>query len=341
MIVAVNQRVIDGPWGGGNRFVRSLIEALSGAGHTVRHDLDGDTDIALMVDPRKRGANMTFGAGAILRHLAWRNPRTIAVHRVNECDERKGEAFINARLARANYAADVTVFVGRWLADLPIWQSQLRAPWHVIRNGADQRVFHARWQRPWDGATPLRVVTHHWGYHENKGFDVYRAIDAALAREPWRERLRFTYVGQLPKGFAFARATHVAPLDGEALADELRRHHAYLTASINEPGGHHQNEGALCGLPLIYRRSGCMPEYCDGFGEAFDGPSDVFAAIERMVASYPVHRERIAGYPHTERAMTDAWIALFDSLVRTRDAIAARRRVWRDPLLFARNQLPV
>ena len=64
-----------------------------------------------------------------------------------------------------------------------------------------------------------------------------------------------------------------------ALAAELKRHHAYVTGSMNEPGGNHQNEGALCGLPLLYRRSGCMPEYCAGFGIDFAGVDEVPAAL--------------------------------------------------------------
>ena len=49
----------------------------------------------------------------------------------------------------------------------------------------------------------------------------------------------------------------------------MKKHHGYITASINEPGGNHQNEGALCGLPLLYSNSGCLPEYCDGYGIKF------------------------------------------------------------------------
>jgi hypothetical protein len=341
MKVAINQREIDGPWGGGNRFVRTLIGALRDAGHDVSHELEAGTDVAVMIDPRTRASNMTFGAGALLRHVAWRNPRTVVVHRVNECDERKGFPFINARLARANYAADATVFVASWLAALPMWKGVLREPWHVILNGADTAMFHPRGFVHWDGQGRLRIVTHHWGYHENKGFDVYRLLDAVLATAPWRDRIEFTYVGQLPPGFSFAHARHVRPLDGEPLADELRRHHAYLTASINEPGSNHQNEGALCGLPLVHRRSGCLPEYCEGFGEAFDGPGDVLDAVERMMAAYPAHAARIRAYPHTAGKTAAEWLALLERLVASRDEIAARRRPWRDPLLFLRNQVPL
>ena len=39
---------------------------------------------------------------------------------------------------------------------------------------------------------------------------------------------------------------------------------------MNEPGGNHQNEAINCGLPVLYKDSGCMKEYCDGFGICFD-----------------------------------------------------------------------
>jgi hypothetical protein len=98
MKVAVGSRPYAGPWGGGNRFVAALCEALTASDHAVVHDLDhDDIDIVLMIDPRIRSPNVCFGPGAILRHLVRRNPRAIVIHRVNECDERKGEAFINQK----------------------------------------------------------------------------------------------------------------------------------------------------------------------------------------------------------------------------------------------------
>ncbi|MCC7250935.1 hypothetical protein [Hyphomicrobium sp.] len=342
MKVAVGSRAYDGPWGGGNRFVAALTEALGVAGHRVVNDLaDDDIDLILLTDPRVRSPNVCFGAGAILRYLAFRNPGAIVVHRVNECDERKGEAFINARLARANYCADATVFVGSWLARLPLWQRRLRDPWFTILNGADSRIFNADGFTPWDGRGPLKLVTHHWGYHPMKGFDVYRRIDELLDAEPWSERISFTYVGHLPRGFSFRNVRYVKPLDGAPLADELRSHHAYVTGSVNEPGGNHQNEGALCGLPLLYRASGCMPEYCSGFGVAYSGPGEIELALNRLIADYPTLVASMPDYPHTAKKMTSEWIALFKTLMDLRDDLVARRKLWRDPLAFAANQIPL
>ena len=40
------------------------------------------------------------------------------------------------------------------------------------------------------------------------------------------------------------------------LANELKKHDIYITASENEPSGNHHMEGALCGLPILYKDSG-------------------------------------------------------------------------------------
>jgi len=339
--IAVGSRPFAGPWGGGNRFAAALSDALRAAGHTAVHDLlASDIDIILLTDPRPRSPHVAFSAGATLRHLVLRNPRAIVVHRVNECDERKGEAFINRKLVRANYVADATVFVGEWLTHLPVWRKALRPPWFVIRNGADARLFNARGYRPWTGEGPLRLVTHHWGYHPMKGFDVYSRLDEMLGQPEWQGRLGFTYIGNLPKGFAFRNARYVPPLDGEALATELRSHHVYLTASINEPGGNHQNEGALCGLPLLYRQSGCMPEYCSGFGVAFSGPDDFTEALTRLTGQYSSFVAKMSAYPHTAERMTREWISLFERLHQQRQEIVARRNLWRDPWAALRIQIP-
>jgi hypothetical protein len=155
----------------------------------------------------------------------------------------------------------------------------------------------------------------------------------------WRGRIEFTYIGNLPNGFIFRNARYVAPLDGEALANELRSHHAYVTASINEPGGNHQNEGALCGLPLLYRRSGCLPEYCDGFGVDFD-ENDFADQLQQLMVSYESLAEAMSGYPHTAEHACASYLALFDTLLKSRYEISKTRYLFRNPWLLLRNQLP-
>lgn len=340
MIIAINQQPYDGPWGGGNRFLQSIVQSLIASGHQVVHRLSGDIDIILMVETRLRSPNVTFDAGGILRYLIG-HPDTVVVHRINECDERKGKKFITHKLLCANYAADRTVFVGSWLMDLPAWKSYPRKKAAVILNGADRNIFHAQGFLPWNGEGPMRLVTHHWGCHPNKGFDVYACIDELLDMPAYADKFAMTYIGNLPKNYHFKNINHLPPLNGEALADALRKHHAYITGSINEPGGNHQNEGALCGLPLIYRRSGCMPEYCDGYGLAYNGVSDIGQALDMLYNDYTTLIEKVKLYPHTAKKMACEWHAYFEQLCRQKEEIIAERQIFRNPYLFFKNQIPV
>lgn len=342
MKVAFNYQVQDGPWGGGNRFVANLVAALTARGDTVTTSLaNDDIDVVLMIDPRWRNPATTFGPGRILRYLAWRNPHAVVLHRINECDERKGTTGLNERLKRANYAADHTVFVADWLRqDLSVWQDKNDQNSTVILNGADPGTFHAQGHKNWDSTDPLKLVTHHWGGNWMKGFDIYQQIDNMLDQPKWRDRIEFTYIGNLPGGFSFKNANYVPPLDGEALAEKLRDQHVYVTASRFEPGSNHQNEGALCGLPVLYVNSGALPEYCDGYGIMFE-PDGFEAALEKMITDYDKQRAQIATYPHVASRTTERYIALFDELISRRETITNSRRPFRNPFLFARNQLPI
>jgi hypothetical protein len=302
-----------------------LVDTLVRSGHQVAFELEQrDLDFIVMTDPRSRSPNVTFAAGAILDYLR-QNPRTLVIHRINECDERKGSKTMNLRLRLANYCADHTVFVGSWLQNLNLVFRPGYKSNSVILNGVDTGIFHPSGHLPWDGSGPLKLVTHHWGGNWMKGFDVYEKLDAMLASPDWRNTIEFTYIGNLPPGFLFRNTRYLKPISGQTLADELRAHHVYVTGSINEPGGNHQIEGGACGLPLLYRNSGCMPEYCEGYGLMFEG-DDIEQALRSMMNQYSKYQSRMAEFPHTAQRTSQNWLGLFELLDRQRERLLVLRR---------------
>ena len=338
MKIAIGYKIISGPWGGGNRFAISLSKYLESMGHEVSFDLRGKPDIILLTDPRSRLSNVSFGAGAIIRHLLFKNPDAIVIHRINEADERKNTNFMNKALIKANYCADYTVFVGSWLTQLKTWKNSLHTPFRTILNGADQTIFNPEGFVPWNGDGVIRLVTHHWGGNWMKGFDVYSKLDKMLEQPEWKDKVDFTYIGNLPKGFKFKNAKYIYPLDGKELADELQRHHAYITASINEPGGNHQNEAGACGLPLLYRNSGCLPEYCHNSGLMFDTDSFEESLI-RFINDYDNIIISLPKWQHTSKKTCEQYLQLFEELLSQRETVKDNRNLLRDPWVFIKNQI--
>ena len=55
MKVSIGSKIVNGPWGGGNLFVKNLSNFLINNGHDVIYDLgDKDIDLILLTDPRSR-----------------------------------------------------------------------------------------------------------------------------------------------------------------------------------------------------------------------------------------------------------------------------------------------
>ena len=288
--VAINQRPVRGPWGGSSGFVSQLAPWLDRLGYQVRYDLQGELDVIVLIDPRADHTK-AFTPPEIERYRT-AHPDVRVLHRINECDQRKGTDFMDGLLAEANRLADYTVFISAWLRDYHAarWFDP-KQPNRVIYNGADPRVFHPIGGRRYDGQRAFRLVTHHWSNHWLKGFDVYRTVDRLIA-DGALEGVELWVIGRWPAELEWRSARTRAPLDGTALAAELRTCHAYLTASRWEPGGMHHVEGAQCGLPLLYHQDGGgIVEAGRRYGIAFR--DDVHAAVVRIRDEYAAMRQRV------------------------------------------------
>ena len=314
-----------GAWGGGNAFLLGLSHNLVKSGHTVINHLDdSDIDIILIVEPR-RLQTTSFSPSQAWRYVRFVNRKAIIVHRINECDERKNTNTINNRLKRCNEVADYTVFVGSWLRELDLWCSSKNFGNETILNGSDPSVFNDSGFLPWNGKEKMKLITHHWGGNWLKGFDVYNAIDKLLDNEFWQNKISFSYMGNLPKGFEFKNATHIKPKSGKDIAVELKKHHAYITGSVCEPGGNHQNEAVQCGLPILYLNSGCMPEYLHGVGLEYASATEIEKTILELLSNYPKWQLKTKSYKNTLNKSSSQYERLFIRLLESRDLIKRYR----------------
>lgn len=335
MKIAIGYKLKSSSWGGGNQFACSLAQSCIKKGYKVTYDLkQPDIDIILLTDPRSYAPTISFGSLDIILYLIFTNKNALVIHRINECDERKNTTYMNKFLRWANYSADYTVFIASWLKTLNLYHKE--KPSKVILNGGDKEIFKNYNHNYWDGSSPLRIVTHHWSPNKMKGLDVYKELDNLLTDSKWRQRLEFTYVGNLPKGFKFKNAKHLKPMNGVNLGLELSKHHVYISASINEPAGMHHIEGALCGLPIIYRNSGALPEYCKKFGIIFQDQHFI-PALKKMLKEYPKYKKNITKYPYDSERMNKEYLNLFSKLLNDRDQIIKKRNLFKKPIFLLFN----
>jgi glycosyltransferase involved in cell wall biosynthesis len=310
--IAFNMRPVEHSWGGGNWFVSQVARHLRESGYDVRFQLSGTPDCLVLVDPRV-GGNVGFGAGEIAASRE-RYPAVRCLHRINECDLRKGTNEIDALLASANRVADHTVFISDWLRDYHSerWFDRSR-PHSVIHNGADPQIFHPVGSAELPPGGPMRLVTHHWSDNPLKGFDVYQEVDRLIAAgelpnvEQW-------VIGRWPEACEWRATRTFPPTTGRELADLLRSCHVYLTASRWEPGGMHHVEGAQCGLPVLFHQDGGgIVELASRYGIGYR--DDIGSAIGEMRERYGELRQRVLEQAPSGEMMCAGYRELISSLL--------------------------
>ena len=174
-------------WGGGNNFAINLSNYLLKKGHEIHHDLKcKDLDIILITDPRKKSLSSSFDDIDVKNYLKNVNSKTLVIHRVNECDERKNTDYVNKELLKANQVADFTVYISNWLRKSLILSGFSKKNNSVILNGADKSLFKFS-KNHWKKG-PLKIVTHHWSNHPNKGSEIYQLLDNLLHENYWKKK---------------------------------------------------------------------------------------------------------------------------------------------------------
>lgn len=238
MKLAINRKPINGPWGGGNNFVKAIYNSIP-AGVELTNELSSDVNAIVLIDPRREGS---FDASDAFR-FASTNPVQI-IQRINECDARKGTEHMDLLLLQCSRYNSKTIFVSEWMKDYFNSKGWACRDQHVLINGVDDCFFETLREKNNVFKTKVNIVTHHWSNNFLKGFDVYDFIDYLTTKN---EKISFTYIGR-DRG-TFKNCKVIPPLHGKDLAEELSKYDVYISGSRNDPGPNHILEALAVGLP--------------------------------------------------------------------------------------------
>ncbi len=341
MKISIGSKIVDGPWGGGNLFIKNITEFLISHGHEVIDNLsEANIDLILLTDPRSRKeSSSTFNHSDIAKYKKYVNKNVKVVQRINECDERKGTNDVNELYFSASKHADKVIFVSTWLENIFLNLGMNSDKTQVILAGANSDIFNNINNAEWKKNTKLKLVTHHWSSHVNKGFKYYEEINNLIMSKKWRDKIEFTYIGNVNPDFNLDNTRILEPLSGKELAAAIKENHVYLTGTINEPSGNHHIEAAQCGLPILYLESGGVPEYCRQYGVSFI--NDIEKSLESLINNYDSYYNRVKKYPNNSNKMCEEFLLTFKVLVSENSNVENERAGLKGKLYLMKTKLTI
>ena len=238
----VNRKLVNGPWGGGNNFLRAMFEYGPSFGYEISNNLNEKTDVIFVIDPRYDEVGISINE---IERFKSANSRVKVAYRVNECDARKKVSNdVDPLVRRTSRVSDVCFFISKWLRTYHSsgWGCQNN---HVILNGANTKFYHpGRSNKISLSNKKINLVTHHWSDNFMKGHDIYFNIDLWVSQNPG---FTFTYIGR-PHG-KFHNTDVVKPIFGDDLAGTLGKFDVYISGSRFDPGPNHIVESLALDLP--------------------------------------------------------------------------------------------
>ncbi|MDP1833394.1 MAG: glycosyltransferase [Candidatus Moranbacteria bacterium] len=272
----------DGPWGGGNQFLKALKGELARMGAYENDPLKADVILF----------NSHHNIKELLK-LKFRYPQKKFIHRID------GPIFL---IRNKDLIIDKLIFkLSESIADFSIFQSN----WSfkkckelgfknesnsIIHNAPDCSIFNNVGKTLFKNSGKIRIIATSWSGNPNKGFDAYKYLDENLDFKKYE----FVFVGNSP--INFKNAIHIKPLPSNDLAEELKKSDIYITASKNDPCSNSLIEALSCGLPAIVLNDGGHPELIKAGGETFTSPKDILPKIEIVSDNYETYKNNIPAY---------------------------------------------
>ena len=140
MKIFVNRKIVNGPWGGGNKFVQALFSHATKLGHEVVNTWDDDIDVIHLQDVHSD--SLGASADMCLRYKKY-NPKVKIVHRVNDMDLGRYGSKPWRDDAYVHYSGifDASIFVSEWTKQFFLDKGWKCISNYVATNGVDKDIF--------------------------------------------------------------------------------------------------------------------------------------------------------------------------------------------------------
>lgn len=313
MIISFNKKLVDGPYGGGNVFLRLFRDFLINKGHNVVFDLNRSVDIIFLVDVRDDTCVYSIKD---VSNYKIKNKNIKVIHRINENSAHRGSnnKLDNILINTNNQLSDFTVYISDYLK-LYFKNKGLDNKSVVIYNGCDRSMYYPDLNKDIRKKTDkIKIITHHWSDNILKGFDLYKKVDAYCRNN---DKFDFWYMGRFPEGY-IRYGNIIGTKVYKEIPSVLKKCDVYLTASQYEPGGYHVAEGLSCGLiPVVLDKSGGCVDYTKGFNITYSNYEEFILKINELYNNYNSfldYYNKVLNYNYSSNDMCNKYFEVINGI---------------------------
>lgn len=269
----------EGPWGGGNQFLKALRSYFRKTG--VYSESPAEAEVILF--------NSHQSIEEVCR-VKGENPSKILIHRIDGPISyiRGKDKLVDEIIFQSNsILADGTIFQSSWSRENN-YEMGMREPRYetIIMNAPDPTIFTPEDKKPF-GKDKIKLITTSWSSNTLKGFDIYKFLDEHLDFSKYE----MTFVGNSP--IEFKNIKMIKPVPSQRVAELLREHDIFIIASRNDPCSNSLIEALNCGLPVVAMNDGGHPEIVRQAGQLFQDINGIMDAIGEITRNYKHYQASI------------------------------------------------
>ena len=266
------------PWGGGNQFLKALKKEI--VKMEVYEENPEKADVILF--------NSHHNFNEVFK-IKKKFTEKILIHRIDGplyLTRGKSKDLDKIIYKFNELTADGIVFQSNWCRERNKKSFKISTKYGtIIYNASDKEIFNR--QKKSFNPDKIKLVASCWSPNWRKGFEIYKYLDENLDFSKYE----MTLVGNSPTGFKNIK--HIKPVRSGELAEILKQHDIYVTASQNDPCSNSLIEALSCGLPAVVLNDGGHPELVQGGGELFYTKEDIIEKIDKIVKNYYHYQSKI------------------------------------------------
>jgi glycosyltransferase involved in cell wall biosynthesis len=186
------------------------------------------------------------------------------------------------------YIAEGTIFQSNWSQEQNLKMGLEQQTYQsVILNAPDPHIFNTQDKRALNPNKKIKLIATSWSSNMKKGFETYAWLDKNLDFEQYE----MTFVGNSP--IKFENIESKKPMNSVQLAQELKQHDIFITASQKDPCSNSLIEALHCGLPALYLNDGGHSQIVQNAGESFDTQDEIPEKLNKIVQHYSHYQKSI------------------------------------------------